>query len=169
MQEKTFEILCKKISGLFTGNIHQRVHSLLFLLLLLFFFILMMCLSALQVYVVFSNFYLFFFSAWPSHLPQLGFTVFNWMYFFYYLLFVSYLTYSVINSFLIFRFWYHLFWDFSLQKLNRTLKKDLFLLMLLLQLLVEYVFLQKILDLKFKFRLHFRNVISFFAFLFLCH
>lgn len=80
----------------------------------------------------FSNFYLFFFSAWPSHLPQLGFTVFNWMYFFYYLLFVSYLTYSVINSFLIFRFWYHLFWDFSLQKLNRTLKKDLFLLMLLL-------------------------------------
>ena len=38
MQEKTFEILCKKISGLFTGNIHKRVHSLLFLLLLLLFF-----------------------------------------------------------------------------------------------------------------------------------
>ena len=74
----------------------------------------------------FSNFYLFFFSAWPSHLPQLAFTVFNWMYFFYCLLFVSYLTYSVINSFLIFRFCYHLVWDFSLQKLNRTLKKDLF-------------------------------------------
>ena len=68
----------------------------------------------------------FFFSAWPSHLPQQGFTVFDWMYFFYYLLFVNYLTYSVINSFLIFRFWYHLVWDFSLQKLNRTLKKDLF-------------------------------------------
>lgn len=74
----------------------------------------------------FSNFYRFFFSAWPSHLPQQGFTVFDWMYFFYYLLFVNYLTYSVINSFLIFRFWYHLVWDFSLQKLNRTLKKDLF-------------------------------------------
>ena len=71
-------------------------------------------------YISSAIFNLFFFSAWPSHLPQPGFTVFNWMYFFYYLLFVSYLTYSVINSFLIFRFWYHLFWDFSLQKLNRT-------------------------------------------------
>ena len=128
MQEKTFEILCKKISGLFTGNIHQRVHSLLFLLLLLLFFYIddvFECTVGL-CRISSAIFTCFFFSAWPSHLPQLGFTVFNWMYFFYYLLFVSYLTYSVINSFLIFRFWYHLFWDFSLQKLNRTLKKTPF-------------------------------------------